>query len=71
MGLFTGISLVTFVEVAYWILRVITFGLFGTTGSTEERKVSAIGVQDQNKKGQTAGVGSTVFVGSNGFSGYS
>ena len=71
MGLFTGISLVTFVEVAYWILRVLTFGLFGTTGSSEERQVSAIGSQDPNKKGTTIAVGSSVFVGSNGFSGYS
>jgi hypothetical protein len=32
MGLFTGISLVTFVEVTYWILRFIATTLFGPSG---------------------------------------
>ena len=71
MGLFTGISLVTFVEVAYWIVRALTFGLFGATGSQEERKVGETGSQDPSKKGTTVAVGSSVFIGSNGFSGYS
>jgi hypothetical protein len=41
MGLFTGVSLVTFVEVAYWLLRLITVSLFGEgSQATESRKNS-------------------------------
>ena len=66
MGLFTGISLVTFVEVAYWILRFVTVGLIG--GSASDRKISASGIQ--NAIGSGKGV-QPVFVAPSPFPGYS
>jgi hypothetical protein len=61
MGLFTGISLVTFVECAYWILRFVTAGLFGGSGSDQKISVS----------GPTGKGIQPVFVPTNPFPGYS
>ena len=71
MGLFTGISLVTFVEIAYWIVRFLTFGMIGESGSSEDRKISVGALPDPNRKG-AVGIGiQPAFSGPNPFPGYS
>ena len=71
MGLFTGISLVTFVEIAYWILRFLMVRIIGESASGDDRKISVSPIPDPNRK-LPVGIGiQPVFSGSSPFPGYS
>jgi hypothetical protein len=56
------------VEIAYWILRFLTFGMFG---DSEDKKISVGALPDPNRK-SAVGIGiQPVFSGQNPFPGYS
>ena len=38
LGLFTGVSLITFVEVIYWLVRFVSITLFGEPG--EQKRIN-------------------------------
>ena len=38
LGLFTGVSLITFVEIIYWLVRFVSISLFGEPG--EQKRIN-------------------------------
>lgn len=77
MGLFTGVSLITFVEVAYWIFRFIAVTFFGAAAvedsNSKRNSATNKAFVDSNRKVMIGGSNMAIqpVFGSNGLVGYS